>query len=100
MKPGDILKEFIEKVTVIVPDCYIIVIMLKLPTHSQIQNWLCYLSQTRNMLYRCVSTLILWNDEWFDGFVDDQPKIAPWEEEDGIYGIMVRTNYYNITFEE
>ena len=22
-------------------------------------------------------------------FLDDQPKIPPWEEEDGIYGIMV-----------
>lgn len=22
-------------------------------------------------------------------FTDDQPKIPPWEEEDGIYGIMV-----------
>lgn len=22
---------------------------------------------------------------------DDQPKIPPWEEEDGIYGIMVNT---------
>ena len=24
-------------------------------------------------------------------FTDDQPKIPPWEEDDGIYGIMVST---------
>lgn len=26
---------------------------------------------------------------------DDQPKIPPWEEEDGIYGIMVNTEKKN-----